>query len=107
LILGGLFAFYRSLFFAAHPVKGIDFARKCAGDGVSKIRRMFSDRCNIQAIATCSRDLPSRSATADSTPDCSGKIAQRRLVPTTANTHRAEGLRCLSRAAAVQPYADG
>jgi len=49
------------------------FSRKCPTDEVPGISKIFGDRCNSQASATCIGVAPNRSAISLSSVDCSGE----------------------------------
>lgn len=48
------------------------FSRKCATEDVPGISKIFGERCNSHASATCMGVAPRLAATSDSVEDCSG-----------------------------------
>lgn len=48
------------------------FSRKCATEDVPGISKIFGERCNSHASATCIGVAPKLAATSESVEDCSG-----------------------------------
>lgn len=81
------------------------FSRKCATEDVPGISKIFGERCNSHASATCIGVAPRLAATSESVDDCSGvkpragRTARRQCHrgPKHQSLHHQHGARCCIR----------